>query len=165
MRNNMDVQRFFPIDSERLFSFFTKKELMEQWAAPTGMKLKLPIFEARTGGQYRYEHTDLNGGMYVCEGEFKEVIPEEKIVQLDRFIKDPQGKLLDENLECIITFDSKFGGTEVHISQKGFKDEKSADQCLEGWAQCLDKLSQFVNRETGYAADGIIPENEQDIRG
>lgn len=164
MNNGVDIRRFFPMDSERLFDYFMKPELQEKWAAPSGMTLKLPTFDARPGGAYRYEHTGAEG-KYVCEGTFQEIIPQEKIVQLDHFVKNPRGETMYENLESSIEFEPKFGGTEVHIHQSGFDKQEDADGCFEGWTQCLDKLSQFVNQETGFGASGSTPENEQDIQG
>ena len=146
------VTKFFSIDAKRLFDYFTQAELLEKWSAPEGMTLKIPVFEARPGGRYRYEHTSKDG-VYVCEGFVKEIIPEKKLVQQDEYIKSPKGEELGKNLECTIDFESMPGGTEVRIETTGFDKKEFADECETGWTQCLDKLSDLISNEVGFKTD------------
>jgi uncharacterized protein YndB with AHSA1/START domain len=53
--------KFFPLDSESLFKFFSQPELLEKWSAPDGMTLKLPVFDFKVGGKYKYIHSSSNG--------------------------------------------------------------------------------------------------------
>lgn len=145
---DVKFNKFFPLEKERIFNYFAKKDLVEKWQAPSGMTLKLPKFEAREGGAYRYEHTSKDG-LYVCEGNFKEFKPGERIVQFDKFIRDPKGDTILENLETTVDFQAKTGGTEVRIRQSGFTNDEQYQMCQEGWDKSFELLTDLVNKEAG----------------
>lgn len=141
----LHLKEFFPKDRRDVFNYWIQPKLLEKWSAPEGMTLRVPEFDAKKGGRYRYEH-ESKDGKYVCEGFMKEFIPGEKLVLVDKFVKDPKGQTIFENLECVINFRSVNGGTEVDITQSGFPDEKSLMECQHGWRDCLGKLSQLLGR-------------------
>lgn len=148
MENEVKLSKFFSIDRETLFNYFIDKNLLEQWAYPDGMSLKIPELDAKVGGSYRWEHT-AKDGTYVCTGRFKDIVPGEKIVQLDALVKAPDGKKVFENLESIYTFTSKPGGSEVQVIQRGFEDEAGAVECEQSWSECFNHLSELIGRESG----------------
>ncbi|MGZ3692993.1 MAG: SRPBCC family protein [Bdellovibrionota bacterium] len=147
MENEVKITRSFSLPQAQLFSYFTDKSLLEHWAFPEGMSLRLPIFEGKTGGRYLYEHTGKNG-TYLAEGYFVEV-SSNRIVQIDQSIKGPDGKELFENIECQISFVPNGDKTEVQVVQGGFKTQKDADQCKVGWEQSLDHLEALVRSNSG----------------
>lgn len=117
------------------------------------MTLRLPIFEAKTGGKYRYEHSAKNG-TYVAEGYFKE-FNSKNIVQTDLTVRTPDGTIAFENLECSISFIPKADGTEVQILQSGFTNQSDASDCEKGWEQSLnhlDALLKGVSSQTKVAS-------------
>lgn len=155
--NELEVIKIVSAPRETLFKYFTDGELLEQWAYPEGMTLKIPKFEAKVGGRYRYEHT-LNGGVFVCEGRVTELVPDKKLVQLDEFIDSPEGKRLAENLENIITFEDAIGGTEVTVITKGNMDEKVMKDCETGWKDSFDHLKALIARKSGVGVKGKLGE-------
>lgn len=143
MSESLDVRvsKFVPMSREDVFSYFTIPELLEKWCAPNGMTLKVPRFEAREGGRYRFEHTDKNG-VFVAEGHVREFVPGERLAMVDTGY-DPSGKMIFENLDCEVTFKNSLGGTDILVIQRGFPDDKFRDECSEAWTQCLDHLSSL----------------------
>lgn len=148
--------KFFPLDSESLFKFFSQKELLEKWCAPVGMTLDIPIFDFGVGGLYRYEHKN-ELGTYSCNGIFTDITSAKIIVQKDKEILGPEGQILMKDIESKIEFQENLAGTEVYITQVGFKDEKTLLECEVGWNQCLEKLQGLVlqgpNVNTGKVID------------
>ena len=142
LQNNFKLTRFIPKASSELFRYFTQKELLEEWSAPEGMSLTVPQFEAKQNGHYRYEHTSKDG-VFVCTGYLKEFVPEKRLVMIDT-IKNPTGKIIFQDLQCIVEFQDMLGGTDISISQSGFPDKKSAEECRESWNQCIDKLVKLT---------------------
>lgn len=136
--------RFFSVSREKLFMYFTDKNLIEQWAYPNGMNLRVPKFEARLGGQYRFEHTN-NEGVWVCTGTVKEFNPNQRLVQEDT-VRGPAGKLMFEKLEAITEFQDMREGSEVSITQRGFKNQDDLDGCKVGWEQSLKHLSALLQQ-------------------
>jgi len=120
-KKDLVIKRIFPIEKSDLFQFFIRPEYLEKWSAPKGMTLRIPQFEARTGGKYRFEHTNQDG-VYICHGYFKD-------------------------LNCITEFFDHPEGAQVMITQTGFLDQNSLNACEDGWNQSLDKLELLINRK------------------
>ncbi len=143
----LSVVKFFPLERESLFGYWIEPSLLERWAYPDGMNLKVPVMEARADGKYRFEHRGPDG-LYICNGYFKLLIPNEKIVQVDT-VKNPEGFVIFKDLQCITIFRQLAGGTEVTINQSGFPDDESMKECENSWYQCLDKLQKLFYRNIG----------------
>lgn len=139
---NFTMTKFFPVERDKFFSYWTTPKYLELWSSPDGMSLKVPQLEAKQGGKYRFEHTSDNG-LYICTGYFKEFIEDQKLVQIDT-VKDPRGAVILQNLESIIDFRDLGTGTDISISVIGFTDQKQVDGCRTSWEQCLDRLSSLL---------------------
>ena len=142
MKNELKLTRSIPAPKDDVFVYWTEPKLLEKWSSPEGMRLKVPHFEARDGGKYRFEHFP-GESVYICNGHFEEFIPNEKLVQVDT-IQTPEKGLLFENLHSTITFSEEAGGTRIEVTQSGFPDQKSADECKVSWEQALDKLNELI---------------------
>lgn len=136
--------RFFAAPIEKLFLYWTDKNLLEQWNYPDGMNLRVPKFEAKVGGSYRYEHFN-DEGVYVCTGEIKEFIPNKKLVMVDQ-VQGPDGKMLFKDLELVIEFKDATEGCEMTATQRGFDDPEALDQCKVGWEQSMNRLQQLLRQ-------------------
>lgn len=143
MKDSLHFRQQFPASKGEVFKFFTQPNLLEKWATPKGMTLKIPLLDPKTGGQYRYEHRTADG-MYVCTGVFKEFIPEQKLVHLDHVI-NPDGKVIYDQLESTVTFMDNPGGTIVNINVSGFQDQGSMDGCEQGWNESLQNLVELFD--------------------
>jgi uncharacterized protein YndB with AHSA1/START domain len=137
-QNHINLVYFIPKDRSELFRYFTIPELIEEWCAPDGMALKVPLFEARKNGQYIYIHSK-GSEVWNAKGYIKEIIPDEKIVMIDSEISHNEKTTLND-ISCTIDFKDALGGSEITIVHEGFPDKKSAEECREGWDQCIDKL-------------------------
>ncbi len=150
--------KFFLVDRETLFNYFTRTDLLEKWASPDErMSVQVPIFEAKTGGKYRFEHRS-GDGKYICTGTILEFIPNEKIIECDELITGPKGETLFRDLQCQLELTPKLGGTEVRMVQSGFENEKGRDECEKGWDYSFEKLASLVNGEEKNFED---PKTEQ----
>ncbi len=142
--NQVEVSRTLPLSREKLYPYFIRSALVQQWANPEGMTLSVPYMDAKLGGRYRYEHTSKDG-TYAAEGHFEELSPS-RIVQLDEWIKGPDGQLMSEKIRNVITLDDRGDTTDVKVTASGFGDQKMADDCRSGWAQCFDHLEVLLVR-------------------
>ena len=162
-KKDLVIKRILPIEKSDLFQFFIRPEYLEKWSAPKGMTLRIPQFEARTGGKYRFEHTNQDG-VYICHGYFKDFIFDEKLVQVDT-VKDPEGKYIFKDLNCITEFFDHPEGAQVMITQTGFLDQNSLNACEDGWNQSLDKLELLINRKVPFHKfSPSLDDKEGDLR-
>ena len=144
------LQKFFAVHVEELYKYFMDGHLLEKWAYPDGMSLKITKFHPEVGGKYRYEHSGKDG-LYICEGHLEEIVPEKRIVQLDEFVRGPNGRVVSNNLRCVIEFNENIDGTEVSVTQSGFKSDKEFEACRQGWMECLNNLYELVEKEIGIS--------------
>lgn len=77
----VNITREFDAPREMVFKAFTDSKLMAQWLGPRGYKMAVEKFEPRSGGMWRYIHTDLDGRDYGFHGVFHEVAAPERIIQ------------------------------------------------------------------------------------
>lgn len=78
------ITRVFDASREKVWRAWTDAELMKQWLGPHGMKMTVEKFDVRSGGAYRYIHSDGNGE-YAFHGVFHGVHAPEKIIQTFEF--------------------------------------------------------------------------------
>jgi uncharacterized protein YndB with AHSA1/START domain len=77
-----------------VFRAHTDPGLLVQWLGPRGTEMQIDHYDCRTGGSYRYVHTD-DGEEYGFHGCFHEVRPDELIVQTFTFEGFPEGVALE----------------------------------------------------------------------
>ena len=77
------ITREFDAPRELVFKAFTDRDLYVQWLlGPNRMRLtmRLDKFEPRSGGAWRYVHTDSNGNEYAFHGVNHEVLEPELLI-------------------------------------------------------------------------------------
>ncbi|HEY7051470.1 MAG TPA: SRPBCC family protein [Mycobacterium sp.] len=77
----MDFTREFDAPAEAVFRAHADAELVKQWLGPHGYQMQIEQWDFRTGGGYRYLHTDPAGGRYGFTGVYHRVRPDELIIQ------------------------------------------------------------------------------------
>ncbi len=101
----IEIVREFDAPVEALFHAHTDPELVKQWLGPRRLAMRIDLFDARTGGAYRYVHIDTDGAEYGFFGAFHEVRPDERIVQTFTYEGFPDGVALET-----ATFEDLGGG-------------------------------------------------------
>ncbi|MGY2076418.1 SRPBCC family protein [Blastococcus sp. SYSU DS0828] len=74
------ITREFDAPREKVFRAHTEPDLVVQWLGPRGLEMTIDRYDCRTGGSYRYVHSQ-DGEEYAFYGSFHEVRPDELIVQ------------------------------------------------------------------------------------
>ena len=101
----IDWERGFDAPAEAVFRAHAEPELLTQWLGPRGYEMKVERYDFKTGGSYRYLHTDDAGEAYAFNGVFHTVRPNEFAIQTFEFEGVP-------DVVCIesITFEDLGGG-------------------------------------------------------
>ncbi|HKU44820.1 MAG TPA: SRPBCC family protein [Polyangiales bacterium] len=129
---------------ERVYRAFTDADAMAKWLPPHGFAGRVFELDARVGGRYRMQFTNLTTGhSHSFGGEFRELVPGERIVHTDRF-DDPN---LAGQMTTTIVLKRVSAGTALHVKQEGIPAVIPTDQCTVGWQQSLDLLRQLVEPE------------------
>ncbi|MDQ3485056.1 MAG: SRPBCC family protein [Actinomycetota bacterium] len=91
----LEIVREFDAPPEAVFRAHTDPELVKQWLGPRRLVMDIEHYDARTGGSYRYSHSDDDGNEYRFYGAFHEVRSNERIVQTFTYEGFPDGVSLE----------------------------------------------------------------------
>ncbi|MFD8733851.1 SRPBCC family protein [Streptomyces sp. NPDC059618] len=92
------ISREFDAPAARVFRAYTDPDLVVRWLGPRRLTMRIDVYEARTGGSYRYTHSEDDGTEYGFRGVFHEVRRDERIVQTFAYDGFPDGVSLETTL-------------------------------------------------------------------
>lgn len=122
---------------EDLFEAFTNPEIMSSWFYPEDDMSADVSNEFEVGGSYTIKMHAGNGGIYTHVGEYKEIVPNEKLVFTwnSDFV---------QNTVVTVTFSETDAGTEITITHDLMPSEEMVENHRKGWTGCLSRLESLV---------------------
>ena len=130
--------------AERVYRAFLDADAMAKWLPPYGFTCKVHHLDARVGGTYKASFTNFStGNGHSFGGEYRELVPSEKIVYTDKF-DDPN---LPGEMRTTITFKAVSCGTELSVVQEGIPEAIPVEMCYLGWQESLMQLATLVDPE------------------
>lgn len=84
-RQELFIVREFEAPRELVFKAFTDPKLIIKWLGPRNMSMTIDHYDARSGGSYRYIHTDEKGNGYAFNGVIHELTAPERAIQTFEF--------------------------------------------------------------------------------
>lgn len=149
--------RFIAASARSIYRAFLDPEAIPHWRAPSGMSCRVAEFEPRAGGRFRMElrYGGTEGGpgksgenVDRLEGEFAELVPARRIVELIRFDSDDEA--YSGRMRVTITLKPGPGGTEVRMVCDDVPSGISAADHRAGIASTLENLERYlVGAEAG----------------
>jgi len=79
------IIREFEAPRELVFKALSDPKLVIQWLGPRDLSMRIEKFEPKSGGSYRYCHTDDKGNEFWFHGVIHEVAAPERIIQTFEF--------------------------------------------------------------------------------
>ncbi len=77
----IEIVREFDAPVEAVYNAYADPELVRQWNGPNGYDVRIDEFALRTGGCYRYVHTNADGDEFAFNGVVHKARPNELIIQ------------------------------------------------------------------------------------
>lgn len=146
----LHLRRFFAAPRELVFDAWTKPEMMKQWWGPRCFTTPVCEVDARGGGAIRIHMQGPDGTIYPMTGRFVEFYPPYRL-HFTASPLDKDGREIFETWTSVF-FEEKNGGTEVVLDVHVTKSTPEAAKYLKGmsagWNQSLEKLGEFVERQT-----------------
>jgi uncharacterized protein YndB with AHSA1/START domain len=141
------IERVFDAPRELVWKATTDPKAIPQWWGPRGFETIVDKMDVRPGGQWRFIHRAPDGSEYGFRGEYREVVPVERIVQTFEFepmaghisvesasYEDLGGKT---KLSVLVTFDSIYDR------------EGMIDSGMEaGMRETHDRLAEYLAQQT-----------------
>ena len=142
------MTRTFDAPRELVFEAMTRPEHMKEWWGPHGFTLPVCEIDLRPGGAYRFVSADAEGTEYAFRGEYREIVPPEKIVWTFEFEGMPGNvsvetmTLTEENGQTTVTSTSVFDSVEQRDGMLESGMETGAAETYDRLAELLEKLQQ-----------------------
>ena len=131
----LEIKRTFQAPREKVFEAWTDAEKLNRWFAPSDDYEVSAECDPRPGGNYHIQMTHKEGNVHAVVGEYREVIPPEKLVFTWSWEDGSvQGSLV------AVDFRDVGGATEVTLTHNGFPSAEWRDKHNQGWAGCLSRL-------------------------
>lgn len=134
-------------------------DLVARWRFPAGMNCVVHLFDARPGGAVRvsltYETVEgtgkTSGRTDTYSGRFVELVPGERVVEVDAFETDDPVFSGDMTMTITLT-DAPDGGTELVAVHDGLPAGVPEADNEAGWREALDRLAALVEGGSQPAA-------------
>jgi len=139
------MTRVFDAPRELVYQAYTDANHVPHWWGPRRMTTTVNTLDVRPGGAWRIVQRDPEGNEYGFRGEYREVVPPERLVYTFEFEGMP-GHILVET----VTFEEQDGKTTV-TSTALFDSVEDRDGILEsgmeaGAIESWDRLEELLGR-------------------
>jgi len=141
------ITREFEAPPERVFRAYTEPHLVAQWLGPRRYTMEIDVYDARTGGSYRYVHR-ADDAEYAFRGVFHEVRPTERIVQTFTYEGYPDGVSLETAVFEDLESRTRVTTTSVMDSIEG-RDAVIASGMEGGLRESYERLDELLARAGG----------------
>ena len=142
------VMREFEAPRNLVFKAYTDPNLYVQWLGPRGYTMLLETFEPRSGGRWRFIHTDPQGNEFGFHGVNHEVLPPERIIDTFEFEGHPEpGHVMLET----VMFEVLPGGRTKVTTQSVFQSVADRDGMIQngmehGVVDSHERLDEVLER-------------------
>ena len=135
---SLTVSKVINADKTTIFEALTNQQLMQQWffAGPDGWSSTVKS-ASKVGSQYQIDMHDDQGNTYSHTGEYKEVIPN------DRLVFTWNSQAVTDTL-VTITLTEVEGGTEVKLLHEFMPNDEMVKNHTNGWTAILERLGNIA---------------------
>ena len=141
------IRREFDAPKHLVYKAFTTPELVERWWTAKRGEMKTCEIDLRVGGKWRYVMQTPDGIEVGFHGEYREIVPAERIVSTEIFEGMPEG-VPEEASVNTATFTEENGRTTLEIlvqhSNKQFRDMHVESGMEDGLQDALDLLEEIA---------------------
>jgi uncharacterized protein YndB with AHSA1/START domain len=134
-RPSLTIVRRIKASSAKVYAAWTKPELMARWWGPDAGPVLSAEADPRVGGRFRIVFQTLDGLTHECGGEYREVVPERKLVFTWEW-----GSTIEHKSLVTVELRSIPDGAELVFTHAEFDDKSTRDDHRRGWNSAFDKL-------------------------
>ena len=140
--NQVKVSRTFESALELLWKAWTEPEQFMKWYGPKGFTIPTCEIDLNEGGRHLWSMQSPDGRQMYFTGEFKEVLPMERLVFTDS-MSDAEGNVMSmegmpASMDVTVSFAHADGKTTVTVSHMG------NEQAAMGWEMAFEKLAAVL---------------------
>jgi uncharacterized protein YndB with AHSA1/START domain len=128
----------------QVFAAWTDPQQIVRWLAPSPCKVAEAEIDARVGGRYRITVIDPNGQTHITSGEYREVVPAERLVKTWIYEGPPRS----ESVLTVELHEVRSGVTELTVRHDYLDKPEDRAKVGAGWVLCLDNLDNLFSGNT-----------------
>lgn len=137
------MTRVFDAPRELVFRAYTDPELMPRWWGPRNLTTTVDKMDVRPGGEWRFVHHAPDGSEYAFRGEYREVVPPDRLVNTFEYEGMPGHVIVDT-----ATFEEYEGKTKLTVvslfASIEDRDGMLATGMEEGGKETWDRLAELL---------------------
>ena len=142
------LRRHLKAHRAALWRCWSEPELLMQWFCPNPWRVSKAVLDLRSGGSSDITMSGPNGEEFPNHGVYLEVVPGERIVFTDAYVKawEPSQKPF---MTAVVTFvDAPGGGTDyVAVCHHWSAEDREQHEKMgfhEGWGKAADQLDELA---------------------
>lgn len=140
VKPSVTLKRRLNAPAEKVYAAWTDPEKLIHWFGPGDTRdgSVNAEMDVRVGGRFKVSFNTLDGERHQVGGEYKDVVPNEKLVFSWAWHSTPER-------ESLVTVTMKPDGDQTILTllHEKFFDEAARDGHARGWTGTLDKLEKF----------------------
>jgi uncharacterized protein YndB with AHSA1/START domain len=143
------ISRIFDAPSELIFKTYLDPALIPHWWGPRRLVTTVERMDVRQGGQWRFTQRDTDGSVYAFHGEYREIVPSERLVSTFEFEGEPGHVVVETAIfealpgnQTRLTVTSVFGTVE---DRDGMLSSGMEGGAMETWERLEELLAQRQN--------------------
>ncbi|MDP9209698.1 MAG: SRPBCC domain-containing protein [Actinomycetota bacterium] len=141
--DSVRLTRTIQAPPEEVYRAWTEPDRLRRWFGPDGFEVLEVELEARPGGRYRTAVTGPGGLRGSFEGEFRELVPGQRIVATWSWVADPAvaGAEPEVSLLTVTLAEAAQGTTELTLVHDRVGPAEDPREVEQGWEEALGKLA------------------------
>jgi len=129
-KTSLQIKRFIKAAPDRVYAAWSDPVQLKEWWGPEGVRTRSLVADVRVGGKFRWDLTSPQGEEMSAFGEYRELIPGEKIVFTWKW-DDDENWTTHNSIVTVELFD-RDSGTELFFKHEQLPSEESRDRHNEG---------------------------------
>jgi uncharacterized protein YndB with AHSA1/START domain len=141
------MTRVFDAPRELVFEAYTNPAQIPHWWGPREVTTIVDQMDVRPGGVWRYIQRDQDGNEYPFNGEYREIVPPERLVYTFSFEFEFEGTPI-QTVVNTATFEERDGKTTLTVNSL-FQSIEDRDSMIEsgaesGMTESWDRLAEHL---------------------
>jgi uncharacterized protein YndB with AHSA1/START domain len=137
------MERVFNAPRRLVFKAYTDPDLIPKWWGPRYLTTTVDQMDVKVGGKWRYIQRDANGNEYAFNGEYREIVPPDRLSYTFEFEGMPGHSVLET-----VLFEERDGKTKVTVTSL-FQSQADRDGMIqsgmeEGANDSQERLAELL---------------------
>ncbi len=141
-KRTLTIKKHLDAPIQLVWDAWTKPEHIINWWGPKGMETKVESHEFKVGGKWKYSMKMPDGGDFIAEGTYSEIINMQKIVTSADFRPMTEGVVLEVILKALGE-KTEFIFNVIHQTEEYCKQQEAMG-FYNGWGSTFERLEEML---------------------